>query len=159
MMSARDAGTDEDINGRNKMSADTTEPCAYCGTTERARGIHSNVAECQRCWDWRKLDGPAARHWVRVGREWLSNIDIHDLSNFMPSLLGDEDAGPQLIQQVLRFTARCELMMVRHRELKLEDAEILLWDIDRCVRQAYTLEPCGDGAEHPPHDNCPGYQI
>lgn len=36
--------------------------CVYC---EKNQGvIHSGVFECGVCWDWRKLNGPAARYWV-----------------------------------------------------------------------------------------------
>ena len=36
--------------------------CAYC---RKNQGVtHSGVFECSVCWNWRKLNGPAARYWV-----------------------------------------------------------------------------------------------
>lgn len=57
--------------------------CAYCGIRPTWK-IASNQPECWPCWYWRKLDGPAARHWKRVTTEFLSNVDVYDLTEFFP---------------------------------------------------------------------------
>ena len=65
--------------------------CAYCGATPSDTvdvSTHSGVEECGACWNWRKLDGPAARHWNRVAKELVSNIDAHDLMTFFPKRIG-----------------------------------------------------------------------
>ena len=36
--------------------------CATCGNP--ADKISSGSPECWDCWNWRKLDGPAARYWI-----------------------------------------------------------------------------------------------
>lgn len=56
------------------------------------------MAECQRCWDWRKLDGPAARHWAKVAETFLSNVDTYDYIHYLPAALGDDQRGVEMIK-------------------------------------------------------------
>lgn len=61
--------------------------CGYCGIRPTLK-IASGVAECPRCWNWRKLDGPAAYHWLKVSTLFMSNIDMYDWTTFFPKTLG-----------------------------------------------------------------------
>lgn len=66
------------------MSATTLGMCSECGTRP-ADKISSGSPECWNCWSIRKLDLPAAQHWARVAEEFLSNVDFHDLTAYLPS--------------------------------------------------------------------------
>jgi hypothetical protein len=67
--------------------------CAYCGAENDTVATHSNVEECSLCWNYRKLDRPAAAHWAKVAREFLSNVDAHDMMTFLPAALKDAKNG------------------------------------------------------------------
>jgi hypothetical protein len=67
--------------------------CAYCGTENDTVATHSNVEECSLCWNYRKLDRPAALHWAQVAREFLSNVDTHDMMTYLPASLKDAKNG------------------------------------------------------------------
>ena len=58
--------------------------CGYCGVRPTTK-IASSMPECNYCWDWRKLDGPAARHWSEVTAKFLSNVDMYDFLNYFPA--------------------------------------------------------------------------
>lgn len=58
------------------------EKCAYCGARNKSVSTHSGILECDKCWYWRKLDGPAHTHWARVTKEFLSNVDAYDWTEF-----------------------------------------------------------------------------
>lgn len=64
--------------------------CTSCGRLGDWRH-HSGYRECPTCWDWRKLDGPAAAHWKKVSTEFLSNIDFYDLTKFFPMIFEGTD--------------------------------------------------------------------
>lgn len=38
--------------------------CSYCGNP--GARTHSGRLECGRCWNWRKLESPAARYWSKA---------------------------------------------------------------------------------------------
>jgi hypothetical protein len=67
--------------------------CAYCGAQNDTVATHSNVLECHLCWTYRKLDQPAAAHWAKVAKEFLSNVDVHDMTTFLPAALKDAKNG------------------------------------------------------------------
>lgn len=75
----------------------TTQDFGTCGCGKPADKFSSGVPECWGCWNWRKLDGPAARHWARVSEEFLSNVDAYDLTKFLPAALGDERGVDMII--------------------------------------------------------------
>jgi hypothetical protein len=56
-----------------------------CGCGKPADKFSSGQRECWGCWNYRKLDGPAARHWAKVAREFLSNVDFYDYSKYLPA--------------------------------------------------------------------------
>jgi len=58
--------------------------CQRCGVEDDTVRTHSNVEECSKCWDYRKLDRPAALHWAKVGAEFLSNVDMYDIMYYLP---------------------------------------------------------------------------
>jgi hypothetical protein len=63
------------------MNAEPKRPrqtCAYCGARNESVSTHSGILECGKCWDYRKMDRPAALHWAKVGEEFLSNVDMYD---------------------------------------------------------------------------------
>lgn len=75
--------------------------CAYCGIEEGSDGaiveMHSGTYECTKCWYWRKLDGPAARHWAQVAVDFLANVDLYDVTKFFPAAgLTSEETGVML---------------------------------------------------------------
>jgi hypothetical protein len=91
--------------------------CAYCGKTgdESVVGYHSGSYECGSCWNWRKLDGPAARHWFKAAAMFASNVDMHDLATFMPERAGvtaDEFRAAMEVANKI-YTATCK-MLVEH---------------------------------------------
>jgi hypothetical protein len=75
------------ISVTNEVPATPLVKCAYCGT-EGSHRIHSGVYECQDCWDWRKLNSPAARYWYILSRMVSSSVDTYDLLDFFPKELG-----------------------------------------------------------------------
>jgi hypothetical protein len=81
----------------------------YCG--QPAQKISSGTPECWKCWNWRKLDGPAARHWEKVGVEFLSNIDMYDRTEFCKKAGLSQEEFAQMIQLADRFTAACQKML------------------------------------------------
>lgn len=88
------------------MTNDEFKPCNYCG--EPTTGFHSGSWECRACWTWRKLDGPAARHWAKVSEEFLSNIDLHDLQTYfgLCDITRDEANTMLLAARKLRDTSK-----------------------------------------------------
>jgi len=70
--------------------------CGYCGRRNASVRTHSGIEECSQCWDYRKLDRPAALHWAKVtSREegFLSNVDMYDFMDYFPKCgLSKEEA-------------------------------------------------------------------
>jgi hypothetical protein len=94
----------------------TREPrtCGYCGRSELEEGVgevsyHSGSLECRGCWNWRKLDGPAARHWAPILKSMLSNVDYHDAMTFFPHTLGmpTEEFG-KFIETLWKLHLNCD---------------------------------------------------
>ena len=89
--------------------------CAYCGGPSNK--VSSGVSNCWRCWNWRKLDGPAARHWLKVSGEFLSNVDPYDYMTFMPKRVGlEQDEFDDVIKAAHKIYDRCYDMMVERSE-------------------------------------------
>lgn len=65
--------------------------------------MHSGVYECDVCWNWRKLDKPAALHWEKVSTEFLSNIDMYDVMNFFPDAGLSREDYTTMIQSARRL--------------------------------------------------------
>ena len=59
-----------------------------CGCGKPAERYWHGSAICWECWNWYKLDGPAARHWLEVSNTFLSNVDMYDLTMFLPNSIG-----------------------------------------------------------------------
>ena len=75
----------------------TSRKCDYCGARNQSVSMHSGVYECDKCWDYRKMDRPAASHWAKVGTEFLSNVDMYDLMYyFQKAGLTKEEANTML---------------------------------------------------------------
>jgi hypothetical protein len=73
-------------------------------TEHPATKYMSGSAICTECWYWVKLDGPAHRHWSKVTDEFLSNVDFHDISSFLPKVFGDDGTkGRQLLELANEF--------------------------------------------------------
>lgn len=64
-----------------------------CGCGRTAGKITSGRWECGICWNWRKLDGPAARYWQPRMAAALENVDMHDVMTFLPDALGGTEAA------------------------------------------------------------------
>lgn len=56
-----------------------------CGCGKPADKSSSGSPECWPCWNLRKLDRPAARHWAPAAEQFLSNIDMYDCMTFLPA--------------------------------------------------------------------------
>jgi hypothetical protein len=70
------------------MNAEPKRPrqtCAYCGARNESVSTHSGILECGKCWNYRKMDRPAALHWAKVGEEFLSNVDMWDVTSYLPA--------------------------------------------------------------------------
>lgn len=85
----------------------TEVKCAYCGAEDGSVEYHSGVQECRRCWNYRKLDEPAASHWAKVAKAFLSNVDMYDLTQYMPRVVGLEQSE---LTAVLTGARRIELV-------------------------------------------------
>jgi hypothetical protein len=111
--------------------------CAYCGGP--AGRYHSGVLECQSCWDWRKLDGPAARHWARVGAEFLSNVDMYDLTRYFAKCGLDEDEAGVMLRAA-RKLAEASQRMIDEPAYRREATEAALERYRREQRAAEGVE-------------------
>jgi hypothetical protein len=92
--------------------------CDYCGKSETEVGevsVHSGALECWPCWNWRKLDGPAARHWGPIFKQFLSNVDYHDATKFFPDTLGiSTEEFRTLIELVTKAHINCDHAIALH---------------------------------------------
>lgn len=99
------------------MSENATEfkTCAYCGAKNGSVAQHSGVDECHECWTWRKLDGPAAKHWFKAASMFLSNIDMYDAQTFIPKRCEvDLDAMSAAIKTAEKVKDACKEMLIQH---------------------------------------------
>lgn len=84
--------------------------CQRCGIENDTVATHSGVFECSGCWNYRKLDLPAAQHWHKVASAMLSNIDMHDMMTYLPTALQGTDVeyAPMLrgVQAVMQYSKR-----------------------------------------------------
>jgi len=70
--------------------------CAH-GCGRDADKYSSGMLECWPCWNIRKLEGPAADHWARVGQAFLSNVDVYDMTEYFQLCgLTNEEASTML---------------------------------------------------------------
>lgn len=76
--------------------------CQRCGAINDTVATHSGVNECGGCWQWRKLDLPAAEHWYKVATAFLSNVDLHDMQTYLPAALKSSDKVDIDYAQLLR---------------------------------------------------------
>ena len=108
---------------------DVTPKCAYCGT-EGDYSYHSGVRECPSCWDYRKLDGPAARHWATMSEGFLSNVDFYDLMKYFPKCgLSSDEA-----YVMLKAARKVKLMS----EYLVKHGPVERWD--KGTKTAYDVE-------------------
>lgn len=86
--------------------------CEYCGKPESEVGevpYHSGSRECWPCWNWRKLDSPAASHWAPIFRSFFSNVDLHDAMTFFPKTLDlDKDERNELFRLMHKAMVNCD---------------------------------------------------
>lgn len=84
----------------------TTETTCYCG--KPADKYSSGRSECWDCWNWRKLDGPAARYWVeKINSLFELGPDMYDLMNYFPAAgLSKEEvkAGISMLDKLLEYS-------------------------------------------------------
>ena len=79
------------------MQSDRVANLGSCACGKPAEKVSSGVPECWPCWNRRKLDLPAARHWARVAEQFLSNVDLYDLMTYLPACgLSPDDARVML---------------------------------------------------------------
>lgn len=82
------------------------EKCAYCGETDETVATHSGTLECSRCWTYRKLDRPAALHWAKASKEFLSNVDMYDWMTYLTKRAGNTQ---QEVSTMLKAATKVEL--------------------------------------------------
>ena len=71
--------------------------CAYGKEAHPAEKRMSGTPICWAHWNWVKLNEPAARHWARVAEEFLSNVDMYDVTKFLPACgLTEEQMGTMI---------------------------------------------------------------
>jgi len=96
--------------------------CQRCGVEDETVATHSGVEECNGCWTHRKLDAPAASHWAKVAKEFLSNVDMYDMETYLSKALADghrvTDWGTML---------RSVQAVMVHSERVLKDGPYHLW--------------------------------
>jgi len=68
-------------------SGEEPAKCDYCGTSIGQIDVHSGSLECSPCWYDRKMNLPAARHWLPAAEAFLSNIDAWDFTVFVPTAI------------------------------------------------------------------------
>lgn len=98
------------------MTTNQERPTSTCYCGAQTTGYHSGQFECDRCWTWRKLDEPAARHWAKVGAEFLSNIDMWDATHFFPAAGLDQDMAVAMIDAAKRLTQYSLGMIIIHEQ-------------------------------------------
>jgi hypothetical protein len=83
--------------------------CQRCGQGDKDVSMHSGVYECGGCWTYRKLDEPAASHWAKVAAEFLSNVDVYDMTVYLQKCGLTKEEGYQMIgaaQKVLDYSQK-----------------------------------------------------
>ena len=109
------------------MTEPEPEPrrCSYCGHVDDGRNTvstHSGREECHGCWNHRKLDRPAAAHWAKVAREFLSNVDAYDVLTYLPKALEGGDRVTDYAAMLRSVQAVAE-----HSERVLRDGPYHQW--------------------------------
>lgn len=87
------------------------EPCWNCGNP--ADKYSSGNPECWPCWNWRKMDFPAASHWAKVAEGFLSNIDLYDLSKFLPACGLSKEEIQATFDSVIRILDHSRIVVHR----------------------------------------------
>jgi hypothetical protein len=95
--------------------------CHTCGIRPTSK-ITSGTPECHQCWDWRKLDGPAANHWAKVAALFMSNVDMHDVTTYLPKRCGiDKDELAITFKVADQIATRSREMLVEHNNYLTDD--------------------------------------
>jgi hypothetical protein len=103
--------------------------CQRCGQTDVSVATHSGVEECSGCWHHRKLDAPAASHWAKVSKEFLSNVDMHDMMTYLPRALEDAvDGNGEPLNLTWGQLLRGVQAVMLHSERVLKDGPYHLWE-------------------------------
>jgi len=98
--------------------------CQRCGIENETVATHSGIEECSGCWNYRKLDLPAAQHWHKVAGQYLSNVDLHDMMNYLPAALQSDDKVDIDYTQMLRAV---QAVMVYSKRL-IDDGPPHKWE-------------------------------
>lgn len=98
--------------------------CQRCGIESDTVSTHSGVDECSACWNYRKLDFPAAQHWHKVAAEFLSNVDLYDMQTYLPTSLAGDDRVDIDYGQLLRGV---QAVMVHSKRL-IDDGPQHTWE-------------------------------
>ena len=88
--------------------------CYSCGLRPTAK-ITSGTPECGACWNWRKLDGNAAVHWLKASAMFASNVDFHDLTSFIPNSCGvSADEFQSALEVAEKIFTASKAMLIEH---------------------------------------------
>jgi hypothetical protein len=99
----------------NTMSTTETAHSCYCGAPTNRR--HSGVWECQACWDWRKLNGPAARYWVeRINSLFEQGPDMYDYLHFFPKAGVTADEANQAFEVLFKILDYSKAQVEAHNK-------------------------------------------
>jgi hypothetical protein len=83
------------------------EACCY-GGDHPAEKYMSGSPICWRHWYWLKLDLPAANHWERVAREFLSNVDTWDITQYFVAAGLNEDEMATMLTSARKILSHSE---------------------------------------------------
>lgn len=96
--------------------------CAFRspGHTEphQAERYWNGAPVCWPCWNWNKLDRPAAKHWADTLGEALAKLDMHDISTYLPAALDDPE-DPVDVTQFIGLLERVQ----KYAQAQLDEVE------------------------------------
>jgi hypothetical protein len=97
------------------MTNDTESKPYTCSCGKPTDKITSGAPECWDCWNWRKMDGPAARHWVVAATIAISNVDYWDTTEFMPKKVGlSEEEFLTFVKVARKIRDESKRMLIEH---------------------------------------------
>jgi hypothetical protein len=91
--------------------------CYRCSTL--TTGYHSGSYECGSCWNYRKLDRPAALHWHKTLLPLFSNIDFYDQTEYFPAAAAK---GNDMLTEAIHICLYSKLLLEHGPEKLWSDA-------------------------------------
>lgn len=85
--------------------------CVYGPKEHPAQRYQSGRPVCWPCWNWNKLDHPAALHWAKVAEGFLSNVDAYDLTNYLPACGLTKDEAVAVLEGAQKILEHSRLIL------------------------------------------------